>query len=232
MIFHLKENHNYLNLNNHGYYPWFCFFNLKNPLLIQPNAILRRIYPRAIWNMGRAEKNIYLTFDDGPISGLTEWVLDQLKAVNVTATFFCVGDNILKNPTIFERIKAEGHAVANHTMHHTKGFKRTIGDYIREVEECKKLVGTNLFRPPYGQLRRGQYKALIERGYKVIMWDVISYDFEKISEVQCSQNTLKNTKSGSVVLFHDNVKAEKNMKYALPIFLNHFLENGFVFKTL
>lgn len=182
--------------------------------------------------MAREEKVIYLTFDDGPIRGLTEWVLDQLKSFNVKATFFCVGANILKNPAVFERVKSEGHVVANHTMFHTKGFKNTTGDYIREVEECKKLVENNLFRPPYGQLKRGQYKALIERGYKIILWDVISYDFEHISEKECTENVLKNTKNGSIVLFHDNVKAENNMKYTLPVFLQHFLERGYTFKTL
>lgn len=182
--------------------------------------------------MGREEKTIYLTFDDGPIPGLTEWVLDQLNKFKVKATFFCVGANILRNPGVFERIKIEGHKPANHTMQHTKGFKTTVGDYVREVEECKKLVENNLFRPPYGQLKRSQYKALIERGYKIILWDVISYDFEKISELECTSNVLKNTKNGSVVLFHDNVKAEKNMKYALPLFLEHFINQGFQFKTL
>ena len=182
--------------------------------------------------MSREEKTIYLTFDDGPIPDLTEWVLDQLNHFNIKATFFCVGANILKNYTIFERIKNEGHAVGNHTMFHTKGFKNTVGDYIREVEDCKKLVETNLFRPPYGQLKRGQYKALMERGYKIILWDVISYDFEKISEKNCADNVMKNAKNGSIVLFHDNVKAENNMKYALPLFLEEFINKGYSFKTL
>lgn len=182
--------------------------------------------------MSREEKTIYLTFDDGPIPALTEWVLDVLASFRVKATFFCVGANILKNPEIFERVKRDGHVVANHTMLHTKGFKNTVGDYVREVEECKKLVNTNLFRPPYGQLRRGQYKALMERGYRIILWDVISYDFEKISKEECARNVLNNAKNGSIVLFHDNIKAEENMKYALPLFLKTYLEKGFSFKTL
>jgi len=182
--------------------------------------------------MSREEKTIYLTFDDGPIPDLTEWILDVLMRFKVKATFFCVGANIQKNPGIFERIKSEGHVTANHTMFHTKGFKNTVGDYVREVEECKKLVDNNLFRPPYGQLKRGQYKALMERGYKIILWDVISYDFEKITRTECADNVMKNAKNGSIVLFHDNVKAEENMKYALPIFLESFLKQGFTFKTL
>lgn len=204
---------------------------MKNLLLIQPNAILRRIYPRAIWRMAKDEKTIYLTFDDGPIPQLTEWVLDQLKQFEVKATFFCVGANILKNPAIFQRIKEEGHVVANHTMFHSKGFKKTVGDYVKEVEDCKKLVQNNLFRPPYGQLKPSQYKALKEKGYKIILWDVISYDFEKISEQQVAKNVLNNTRNGSIVLFHDNIKAEKNIKHALPLFLEHFLSKGYSFKT-
>lgn len=201
-------------------------------MLIQPKLLVRKIYPKAIWNYGRSEKNIYLTFDDGPIPGLTEWVLDELAKYKAKATFFCVGANILKHPAIFERIKAEGHVVANHTMHHIKGFKYNVADYLREAEACKKLTGNNLFRPPYGQMKRGQYQALCNRNYKIILWDVISYDYEAIPETTCARNVLHNTRNGSIVLFHDNWKAEKNMKYALPVFLEHFSKLGYQFKSL
>jgi peptidoglycan/xylan/chitin deacetylase (PgdA/CDA1 family) len=205
---------------------------VKNLILIQPYAVLRKIYPKAVWRMGLHEKAVYLTFDDGPIPGLTEWVLDELKKFNAKATFFCVGENILKNPAVFERVKNEGHQVGNHTMRHIKGFKHSVADYMREAEACKELVGNTLFRPPYGQLKRAQYRALIARGYKIVMWDVISYDFEPITEKKCAENVIKNSKKGSVILFHDNVKAEKNMKYALPLFLEHCVQQGYTFKTL
>lgn len=117
-------------------------------------------------------------------------------------------------------------------MTHTKGFKNTVGDYMREVDECKKLVDTKWFRPPYGQLKRSQYKALIEKGYKIALWDVISYDFEKITPEQCANNVLKNTREGSIVLFHDNIKAQNNLKYALPLFLEHFLAKNYTFSVL
>jgi peptidoglycan/xylan/chitin deacetylase (PgdA/CDA1 family) len=117
-------------------------------------------------------------------------------------------------------------------MYHSKGFKKSVGDYMREVDSCQKLVQNNLFRPPYGQLKPSQYKALINKGYQIVLWDVISYDFEKISEQQVTRNVLQNTKNGSIVLFHDNIKAEKNIKHALPIFIEHFLKEGFAFKTL
>lgn len=205
---------------------------MKNFLLIQPRALLKRLYPKAIWNYSREEKVIYLSFDDGPIEGLTEWVLDELVKYRAKATFFCVGANILKNDAIFQRIKNEGHQLANHTMFHTKGPKVSVKTYLDEVHACKQLVGTDLFRPPYGQMKRGQYKALLLQGYKVILWDVISYDYEKITEKQCTENVLKNTKNGSIVLFHDNVKAEKNLKYALPLFLKEFSDKGFRFETI
>jgi peptidoglycan/xylan/chitin deacetylase (PgdA/CDA1 family) len=207
-------------------------FRLKNVLLIQPKLLVRKIYPRAIWNYSRTEKNLYLTFDDGPIPGLTEWVMDELKKYGAKATFFCVGANILKHPDIFEKIKAEGHTVANHTMHHIKGFKHNVAEYLKETEECRKLTGNDLFRPPYGQLKRSQYRALSDRHYKIVLWDVISYDYENIPERTCAENVINNSKNGSIVLFHDNWKAEKNMKYALPLFLEHFAKLNYQFNAL
>lgn len=172
-----------------------------------------------------------LTFDDGPVP-LTEWVLDQLQAHGVKATFFCVGDNILKHPAIFERIKAEGHLVANHTLHHVKGFRHTTAAYLSEVDACEQLTGTRYFRPPYGQLKVSQYRALLKRGFKIVMWDVISYDYEKILPLQCLTNVLKHAREGSVLLFHDNIKAENNLRFTLPKILSHYQEKGFQFKTL
>lgn len=201
-------------------------------MLIQPKSFLRLIYPKAVWKINTTEKIIYLTFDDGPIPGLTEWVLDELKRFNAKATFFCVGSNIHKNPAIFERIKAEGHGVANHTMFHPKGFKTETINYINEVEECGKIVKNDLFRPPYGQLKRTQYKALLDKGFKIIFWDVISYDYEKISEKACLNNVITNTKPGSIVLFHDNYKAEKNLRYSLPLYLKHFAHLHYQFNVI
>jgi peptidoglycan-N-acetylglucosamine deacetylase len=205
---------------------------LKNLLLIQPRAFLKKIYPKALWKIDTDQKNIYLTFDDGPIPGLTDWVLDELKRYNAKATFFCVGANILKHGPVFERIKNEDHGVANHTMFHSKGFKNNVKDYISEVDQCKKLVNSRLFRPPYGQLKRSQYKALKEKGYQIVFWDVISYDYENISGQNCLKNVVNNTRNGSIVLFHDSLKAEKNLRYALPLFLKHFANLQFQFKAL
>jgi len=205
---------------------------LKNLLLIQPKPFLKKLYPKAVWNLSREEKAIYLTFDDGPIPGLTEWVLDVLESFHVKATFFCVGANIVRHDAIFKRLKQSGHQVANHTMHHIKGFHTNVAGYLQEAGNCEALTGTKLFRPPYGQLKRSQYRALIGAGYKIVLWDVISYDYETISAEECLKNVMDNTKSGSIVLFHDNIKAEKNLRYTLPVFLKHFTEQGYVFKTL
>jgi peptidoglycan/xylan/chitin deacetylase (PgdA/CDA1 family) len=205
---------------------------MKNLLLIQPKSFLKKLYPKAVWKINTTEKIIYLTFDDGPIPELTEWVIDELNKYNAKATFFCVGANIIKNPSIFNRIISEGHQVANHTMYHSKGFKSTVKDYLAEVNDCKRLIQNNLFRPPYGQLKRSQYKALINNKYKIVFWDVISYDYEKITSEQCAKNVLSHTKNGSIVLFHDNIKAEKKLKYTLPLFLKHFANLQFEFKAL
>ncbi|MCC6370051.1 MAG: polysaccharide deacetylase family protein [Bacteroidia bacterium] len=205
---------------------------MKNLLLIQPTSFLKGVYPKAIWHFERTDKVIYLTFDDGPIPGLTEWILEELKRFNAKATFFCVGANILKHNTIFEQVKRAGHTVANHTMHHVKGFQMDVADYLLESEECRKLVNNNLFRPPYGQLKPNQYKAMVEQGYKVVFWDVISYDYEKISPKSCVVKVIKNCKPGSVVLFHDNLKAEKNVKYSLPLVLKYYSEKGYRFEAI
>lgn len=204
---------------------------LKN-FLIQPNLALKLLYPKATWKVKTNEKLIYLTFDDGPIPQLTEWVLDELKKKHIKATFFCVGDNILKNKSVYNRILNEGHSVGNHTQNHLKGFTSKTQEYLSNVAKCNELTNSKLFRPPYGQLKRQQYRQLLLNGYKIIMWDVISYDYEKISPEACFANVKNNTVSGSIVLFHDNIKAENNLKYALPRTIEYFLKLNYNFVAL
>lgn len=193
---------------------------------------MKKFYSKALWQVKTSEKVIYLTFDDGPIPGLTEWVLDELKKFNAKATFFCVGDNIIKNRTIFDRIVGEGHQVANHTQNHIKGFHSNLVDYMSNVNRCEQLTQSKLFRAPYGQLRKSQYKALLKANFKIVFWDVISYDYEKITPQQCLKRVLRNTKNGSIVLFHDNIKAESNMKFTLSNTLQYFTNKGFDFKSI
>ncbi|MES2763305.1 MAG: polysaccharide deacetylase family protein [Bacteroidota bacterium] len=182
--------------------------------------------------MSKTEKTIYLTFDDGPIPDLTVWVLDILKEYGIKATFFCVGDNIIKNPQIFERILHEGHQVGNHTFNHIKGWKVTQSQYLENVEKCQSLTKTNLFRPPYGRIKQGQYQALA-KSYQVVFWDVLSYDYDKFTTPKkCLENSLKHTRNGSIIVFHDNIKAQKNLKFALPQYIEHFLKLNYKFATL
>lgn len=193
---------------------------------------MKKFYSKGLWQFKTPEKIIYLTFDDGPIPELTEWVLDELKKFNAKATFFCVGDNIIKNKSIFNRIVSEGHQIGNHTQNHIKGFHSNLEDYLSNTNSCEQLTKTKLFRPPYGQLRKSQYKALLKANFTIVFWDVISYDYEKITPKQCLKNVLRYTKNGSIVLFHDNIKAEKNMKYTLSNTLNYFSEKGYSFQSI
>jgi peptidoglycan-N-acetylglucosamine deacetylase len=205
---------------------------LINKFLLQPKRAFRVLYPKAVWKVKTSSPTLHLTFDDGPIPGLTEWILDTLKHYDIKATFFCVGENIEKNRTIFNRIISDGHTVANHTFNHIKGFKTKTSDYMININKCEPYTNSKLFRPPYGQLKKSQYKALIDCGYKIIMWDVISYDYENIHPEECLKNVVKNAKSGSIVLFHDNIKAEKNIRYALPKTIEYFLKLNYGFSKL
>lgn len=205
---------------------------MLNSILKPAQKAIKLLYPKAVWNIETESPTLYLTFDDGPIPGLTEWVLDTLKHYNVKATFFCVGDNIRKNKAIFDRIISEGHTAGNHTYNHLKGFKTSTEDYLENVEKCEAFIKSGIFRPPYGQMKKSQYKALLEKGYKIVMWDVISYDYEKIKPEACFNNVIKNVKKGSVILFHDNIKAEEKIKYALPKTIEHFLKLNYKFAAL
>ncbi|MBK6985013.1 MAG: polysaccharide deacetylase family protein [Bacteroidetes bacterium] len=201
-------------------------------LLVRPPQLLRALYKGSLWRMDKKEPTIYLTFDDGPIPELTEWVLDVLKEYQIKATFFCVGDNIVKNPSIFQRIKSEGHQVGNHTFNHMKGWEVKNAMYVENTERCQELTKTNLFRPPYGRIKKSQYKILA-KDYKVVFWDVLSYDYDKLtSSKKCLDNSIKYTRNGSIIVFHDNIKAQKNLKFALPQYIEHFLKLNYKFATL
>ncbi len=201
-------------------------------LLVRPPQILRRIYKDSLWRMNPNEQKIYLTFDDGPIPELTTWVLDVLKKYNIKATFFCVGENIIKNPKIFERIKQEGHQVGNHTHNHLKGWKSSTSNYVSNIEKCQQLTQTNLFRPPYGRITKKQFN-LVKNSYKVVFWDVLTCDYDKFtSPKKCLKNSIKYTRNGSIIVFHDNIKADKNLMFALPQYIEHFLKLNYKFVLL
>jgi peptidoglycan/xylan/chitin deacetylase (PgdA/CDA1 family) len=192
---------------------------------------LKRLYPRRIWSIDTKEKILYLTFDDGPEPGVTPFVLDQLKKHGAKATFFCIGRNTSKYPELYQRIIAEGHATGNHTFHHLNGFKTANSDYIANVTQADSLINSSLFRPPYGRLKSGQARRL--RDYKIIMWDVLSGDFDKgISGESCLKIVIGKSSPGSIIVFHDSEKAWSKIEYVLPLVLEKFSEEGYRFEKL
>ncbi len=202
--------------------------------LVKPPYLLRKMLPRLIWRFSVKEKIIFLTFDDGPIPELTPWVLDTLKIYQAKATFFCVGENVLKHPEIFKRLSDEGHATGNHTFNHLNGWQSENNAYFDNIKKCGEFIKSNIFRPPYGKIKRSQlYSSFLNENFKVVLWDVLSYDFDKnVSPEKCLSNVLKNVKPGSIVVFHDNLKAEKNIKYALPKVLETLSGMGFRFEAI
>ncbi|MGA3014990.1 MAG: polysaccharide deacetylase family protein, partial [Bacteroidales bacterium] len=173
------------------------------------------------------EKVIYLTFDDGPIPEVTPDVLNILKENKIKATFFSVGDNVKKHPDVFASLIAEGHAIGNHTFHHLNGWKTPPAEYLDDVNHCNELLNTKLFRPPYGKVTPSQY-FLLRKKYKIILWSALSGDYHAgISKEQCLSNVIESTGPGSIVVFHDSLKAKENLFYTLPRFIDHFLDKGF-----
>ena len=221
---------------------------MKSYFIKTPN-LLKIIFNNWVWSFSTKEKTIYLTFDDGPTPEVTEWTLDQLKKYNAKATFFCIGKNIENHPKTFQKIIEEQHAVGNHTHNHLNGWKTNAQDYFSNFEKADQIIDTNLntlsktsktstqtkklFRPPYGKITLKQSKKIRNTGYKIITWDVLSADFDKtISNKKCLQNVIQNTTNGSVVVFHDSVKASEKLKYVLPKILEYYSEKGYSFKKI
>lgn len=201
--------------------------------LIKTPHFIQNLFPNFVWNIPDAEKVIYLTFDDGPIPQVTPWVLQELAKYDAKATFFCVGENASKYPNVLRQVSDAGHTVGSHTHNHLNGW--AVADnmnYYRNVRQCAELLNTDLFRPPYGRLKPKQAQFL-QRHYHIIMWDVLSGDFDsKITPEQCLKNVVNNTRKGSIVVFHDSIKAKENLVYALPRFLKYFSEKGYTFKNI
>jgi peptidoglycan/xylan/chitin deacetylase (PgdA/CDA1 family) len=203
--------------------------------LVKSPLLLKWYYPSLTWNKTRNEKVIYLTFDDGPIPDVTTFVLKTLKDFNAKATFFCIGDNIMKHPEVFAEIKKDSHQIGNHTFNHLKGWKTTDSVYLENFEKCQQITDTNLFRPPYGRIKKTQIKDIksIIPEMQIIMWDVLSGDFDvNLSPESCYKNVVRNTRNGSVIVFHDSLKAFDRLKYALPLVLKYFSDRGYQFKSL
>lgn len=200
------------------------------------------LFPSLVWEFSVTKKQLFLTFDDGPIPEVTPWVLEQLALYNAKATFFCIGDNIEKHPDIFEQLIKHGHAIGNHTQQHLSGWNASNEVYISNTIKAKNTIEnalktpsntTLLFRPPYGKLTPQLCKKLKKLGYTIIMWDVLSGDFDKdLSPKKCLSNVLENTEKGSIIVFHDSLKAFEKLKYTLPKVLQHFHEQGYTFEKI
>jgi peptidoglycan/xylan/chitin deacetylase (PgdA/CDA1 family) len=197
------------------------------------NDFLKRIYPKRVWNISTSKKEMFLTFDDGPIPKVTPWVLDTLKKHQAKATFFCIGDNIKKHPQLLQRIIDEGHSVGNHTFHHLNGWKTSRQDYLKDFSLCREelqshSVESRLFRAPYGKCTSAQAKSILDEDHQIIMWDIISKDYDdRISKEECFLRVKSKAQPGSIIVFHDSLKAEVNMKYALKKTLQAFSDYDF-----
>lgn len=193
---------------------------------------LTRLFPQAIWRMPLGNNTLYLTFDDGPVPEVTPIVLDILKSKNIKATFFCVGDNVKKHHYLYERIINEGHSIGNHTHNHVRGTKYKTQSYLNNISIAQNYINSNMFRPPHGILTRAQYKAIIA-SFHIVMWDVISCDYDKsLTPQQCINNVLDFVRDGSIITFHDSIKAQKNVLLALPYVIDTLLNQGFIFDKI
>jgi len=202
------------------------FYLNKTPKIIRPLA------KDLIWSFPGKTSTLYLTFDDGPIPNVTPAVLAILDEFNAKATFFCVGENVKKHPDIYKMILEKGHSVGNHTYNHLSGWKSDNNEYKENILEAENYITSSLFRPPYGKITRSQIK-LLKSDYKIVMWDVLSGDFDtSTSPEKCANNVIKNASEGSIIVFHDSIKAEKTMLKSLPLVLEHFAKLHFEFCSI
>lgn len=201
------------------------------------------LFPSLVWEFSVTEKKIYLTFDDGPIPEVTPWVLKQLAIYNAKATFFCIGDNVQKHPTIYNNLISEGHAIGNHTQHHLNAWKVSKATYILDCKQARETLkntseapqetATPLFRPPYGKITLQLSKKLKKLGYSIVMWNVLSGDFDtKLTPEKCLANVINNTEAGSIIVFHDSLKAYDKLRYVLPKVLKHYSNLGYTFDRI
>ncbi len=200
--------------------------------LVKTPEFIQTFFPNFVWRGSDQQKVIYLTFDDGPIPEVTPWVLEQLAKYDAKGTFFCVGENVKNHPAIFDQVIDAGHSIGNHTFNHISGWGSDNIHYFHNVRHCAHMVDSNLFRPPYGRLKPKQAQFL-QRHYQIIMWDVLSGDFDpKIDKEQCLRNVINNVQSGSIIVFHDSVKAEEKLRYVLPKVLEYYSQRGYRFESV
>lgn len=197
----------------------------------QPPWFYRALFPGVTWRIPAEKKCVYLTFDDGPIPEVTPWVLEQLEQLGVKATFFMVGDNVRKHPDIFKMVTDSGHCIGNHTFNHIQGLRYWTKNYIENVEKAARYIPSHLFRPPHGHMRLPQ-TLWLRRHYRIVMWDVVTRDYSPHMTPDAVLGVVKKyTRNGSVIVFHDSLKAERNMREAMPKAVRWLLEQGYEFKV-
>jgi peptidoglycan/xylan/chitin deacetylase (PgdA/CDA1 family) len=197
----------------------------------KPPKFLRKLMPELVWDTPEV-RDVFITFDDGPTPGVTEWILDELARRDAKATFFCLGRNVEMYPELYRRILAEGHRVGNHTYGHLKGWGTDVERYVADVDRASGRIGSSLFRPPYGRISPVQARALGRR-YKIVMWNIISRDYNRrLTPRACLDNVVRHVRAGDIVVFHDSEKAFRNMSYALPRTLDHLSARGMKSKAI
>ncbi len=202
-------------------------------LIEQPPLLYRLLFPEAIWRIRhRSRRTAYLTFDDGPIPEVTPEVLGILRRYNVKATFFMVGDNVRRHPELLAAVRADGHSVGNHTMHHLQGLHCNWRVYARDVFEADRLIGSDLFRPPHGLLKPHQMRVM-NTHFNIIMYDVITRDYaRKLTADDVFENVRRFTRPGSIIVFHDSLKSQERMLPALPRAIEWLLRHGYSLEAL
>ncbi|MBE9468231.1 MAG: polysaccharide deacetylase family protein [Bacteroidetes bacterium] len=197
------------------------------------HEILKKIFQSVYWNFSEIKtKKIFLTFDDGPNPDVTAKVLDILDKYNAKATFFCLGENVEKYPELFYKIKEKNHSLGNHTYSHINGWFTKNKKYFKDIDRANFLIKSNLFRPPYGKITPAQIKTL-KRQFKIVLWDVMSMDWNNnISKEKCLKNVFRHTRNGSIIVFHDTLKAQEKLFYLLPLVLEKYSNLGFDFVSI
>ncbi len=197
----------------------------------KPPKFLVNWLPELVWDIPE-DRDVFLTFDDGPTPGVTEWILEELARYGAKATFFCLGSNVEAHPELYRRIVAEGHRVGNHTYSHLKGWGTDVGEYVDDVDRAAGVIGGSLFRPPYGRIAPVQSRALAPR-YRIVMWNIISRDYNRsLSPRICLENVIRHVRPGDIVVFHDSKKASRNMRYALHGTLEYLHSKGMKSKAI
>lgn len=202
-------------------------------IIEQPSKWLRWIYPRALWRIKPKEHAVYLTFDDGPIPEATPFILDTLKEYGVKATFFMVGENVKRHPELYQRIISEGHRVGNHTHNHLGCLRHLVRTYLHNIDKAAEYIDSDLFRPPHGWMWRTTYRRIMRKGYKIVMWDLVTRDYShNLNAFDVLRNVVLYTRDGSIITFHDSLKSIEKLRYALPASLRYLKEKGYEFRTI